>query len=76
MIQLRLKRIPELAGRALTDTDGRSVAVIDGQPCVLQYKLHFVPTRVGPDSNYTTVLKAGRKCDTQWRDVTVDLSEI
>jgi len=49
-----------------------STVLVGEQNCVLQYKLHFVPT-VNWDflPEGAVVLQAGRDEDTQWHDVTI-----
>lgn len=64
MIQLRWKVIP--------DTLESKGTWVGGDYCVLQYRLHFTPTVIWPEQADSFVgLKAGRECDTQWKDITV-----
>ena len=58
---------------AVTEPVESGAVRVDREWCVLQYRLHFVPTEiVGEEGEEFIVLKQGRECDTQWTDVTVD----
>jgi hypothetical protein len=63
MIQLRWKKI--------THWSQGVVVEVDGQLCVLQYRLNFIPTTT-PELGEAIVLKEARPIDNEWRDIAID----
>lgn len=45
------------------------VTTVDGELCVLQYRLHFVPSMIASGD---IVLKQARDIDAEWKDVEIN----
>jgi hypothetical protein len=73
MIQFRWRKLDKWP----RNDDKLSVADVDGCPCVLEFKQHFIPTArtvVVDDMGNTDlvyVLTEARECDKEWKEVKI-----
>jgi hypothetical protein len=67
MIQLRWRKIDD-------NYHGyENVVKVRGADCVLEYRIHFVPSQVSvPGAGHVIVLEEARECDKVWKEVVIN----
>jgi len=57
---------------AVTEPMEPNAAKVDGEWCVLEYRLNFIPTVRPEFAEDVIVLKESRPVDNEWKTITVD----